>query len=372
MKEIISRHWSYLPTGIVLGMLLIVFWFLNQNYLSLEKGVVSSFLENPLPTFILIILGAHIGAFVSGEFSIKVPLTFEPLLFALVGGLIIGIGAVVAEMSTHSVVLFSLSGVFTLPAFMITKGWIFIAFMILGGFIGSRLLIYSLLKTRRFRREITVPHILKSTRNQRILFYVLLAVFTGSIPVIFLQAQLTYTERTGLVLSMFLLVLFGFIVERGTICMSSMLKEWFISHSAYVWRSVLFTVMCLALLYQVGLEMSLYEPIALEEFVANPLLLMFGSLLMGFGFVFADGCFIGSLWKAGQGNIINIFGILGLLTGIGGTEFIRNMFISQEGDPTGIFSNFLTSIANPLILLIILWVVGILLLIIFKQKRYRY
>ncbi len=352
--------------------MLIVFWFLNQNYLSFEKGVVSSFLENPLPTFILIILGAHIGAFLFGEFSIKVPLTFEPLLLALIGGLIVGIGAVVAEMSTHSVVLFSLSGVFTLPAFMITKGWIFIVFMILGGFIGSRLLIISLLKTRRLRREIVIPQILKSTRNQRTLFYLLLAVFTISILVIFLQAQLTYAERTGLVLSMFLLVLFGFIVERGTICMSSMLKEWFISHSAYVWRSILFTVMCLALLYQLGLEMSLFEPISLEEFVANPLLLMFGSFLMGFGFVFADGCFIGSLWKAGQGNVINVFGILGLLAGIGGSEVIRNTFISRGGNSTGIISNFLNSMANPLLLLIILWVIGIMLLIVFKQKRYRY
>jgi len=372
MKKILTRHWSYLPTGSALGILLVVFWFLNQSYLSASKGTVASFLENPIPTFGLIILGAHIGAFISGEFSIKVPLTFEPLALAMAGGFIIGVGAVVAEMSTHSVVLFNLSGVFTLPAFMITKGWIYIVFMVLGGFLASRLLIFSLLKTKRRKREISIPQILTSRRNQRITFYALLAVFVISIFVIFLQVQLTYTERAGLVLAMFLLVLFGFIVERGTVCMSSMLKEWFISHSAYVWRSVLFTVMCLALLYQIGLQLSLYEPIVLEEFVSNPALLIVGSFLMGFGFVFADGCFIGSLWKTGQGNVINIFGILGLLAGIGGSEIIRDMFVSQTGDSASIIPNYLSSVTSSLLFLIVLWIVGVSLLIIFKQKRYRY
>ena len=372
MKKILTRHWSYFPTGLILGILLIVFWGLNQNYLSPDKGAVASLLENPLLTFVLIILGAHIGAFLSGEFSIKVPLTFEPLVFALVGGFIIGVGAVIAEMSTHSVVLFNLAGVFTLPAFMITKGWIFIAFMVLGGFVASRLLVFFLLKTRRLKREISIPQVLVSRRNQRIMFYALLTIFTISMLVIILQTQLTYVERTGLIVAMFFLVLFGFIVERGTICMSSMLKEWFISHSAYVWRSVLSVVIFLALLYQVGLHLSLYEPIVLEEFVSNPTLLIVGSFLMGFGFIFADGCFVGSLWKAGQGNVINIVGIIGLLAGISGSEIIRDMFVTQTGIQTGIIPNYLSSVISPMILLIFLWTVGLLLLIIFRQKRYRY
>ena len=102
MKRILTRHWSYVPTGLILAALLIVFWFFNQSYLAPSKSTVAIFLENPLLTFALIIFGAHIGAFISGEFSIKTPMTYEPLFLSLAGGFIVGVGAVIAEMSIHS------------------------------------------------------------------------------------------------------------------------------------------------------------------------------------------------------------------------------------------------------------------------------
>jgi len=372
MKRILVRHWSYVSAGSGLAALLIIFWFFNQSYLAPGKGMVAQFLENPIITFCLIIFGAHIGAFISGEFSIKVPMSYEPLVLSLAGGLIAGVGAVIAGMSIHSVVLFNLAGVFTLPAFMITKGWIYAVFMVLGGLAGSKLLVLILLMAAPLKKEISVPKILRSRRNQRIMFYALVVFFAVSLLVVLFLQQITYSEKTGLVLAMLLLVLFGLVAERGTICMSSMLKEWFISHSAYVWRSVLFTVMCLALLYQAGLQLSLYEPIKLEQYVPNIGLLVVGSFLMGFGFIFADGCFIGSLWKAGQGNVINLVGIIGLLIGIGASGFDKVMLVKLTGVSTSLIPNYLSSRMSHLLFLIILWVVGILLLIVLKQKRYRY
>ncbi len=372
MKRILARHWSYLPTGSGLAALLIIFWFFNQSYLAPGKGTVAQFLENPFITFGLIIFGAYIGAFISGEFSVKVPMTYEPLVLSLLGGFIAGIGAVIAEMSIHSVVLFNLAGVFTLPAFMITKGWIYALFMVLGGLAASKLLVLIILKTAPLKKEISVPAILRSRKNQRIMFYILVAFFVISVMVVLMLEQFTYPEKTGLVLAMFLLVLFGFVAERGTICMSSMLKEWFISYSAYVWRSVLFTVMCLALLYQAGLQLSLYKPIGLERYVPNLGLLVVGSFLMGFGFIFADGCFIGSLWKTGQGNVINLVGIIGLLMGIGASGIGKVMLVKQTSVSISLVPSNLSSGMNPLLFLVILWVLGILLLMVLKQKRYRY
>lgn len=372
MKKILARHWSYVPTGSGLAALLMIFWFLNQSYLAPGKGTVAQFLENPMLTFGLIIFGAHIGAFISGEFSVKVPMTYEPLVLSLAGGFIAGIGAVIAEMSIHSVILFNLAGVFTLPAFMITKGWIYAVFMVLGGLAGSKLLVLIILKTAPSKKEVSVPEILGSRRNHQIMFYALVAFFAISVLLVLLLQQLTYPEKTGLVLAMLLLTLFGFIAERGTICMSSMLKEWFISHSAYVWRNVLFTVMCLALLYQAGLQLSLYEPIKLERYVPNLGPLVVGSFLMGFGFIFADGCFIGSLWKAGQGNVINLVGIIGLLIGIGSSGFDKAMLVKLTGVSTNFIPNYLSSGMSPLLFLIVLWVAGTLLLMVLKQKRYQY
>lgn len=373
MKRILTRHWSYVPTGAGLASLLIIFWFFNQSYLTPGQGAVAHFLENPILTFGLIIFGAYIGASLSGEFGIKVPITYEPLALSLAGGFVTGVGAVIAEMSIHSIVLFNLAGVFTLPAFMVTKGWIYGAFMVLGGLVGSKLLVLIILKTTPLKKEISVPRILRSRRNQQIMFYTLVIFFAASLLVILFLQQSGYSEKTGLVSAMLLLVLFGLVAERGTICMSSMLKEWFISHSAYVWRSVLFTVMWLALLYQAGLKLSLYEPIKIEPYVPNIGLLGVGSFLMGFGFIFADGCFIGSLWKAGQGNVINWVGIIGLLMGIGGFEVSKAILLKHPIVPTSLIPNDLMSSGmSPLLFLIILWVAGLLLLTVFKQKRYRY
>ena len=372
MKKILSKHWSYIPTGLSLATLLIVFWFFNQTYLGANGGMVAQILENPIFTFGLVIFGAYSGASMSGEFSVKIPLTFEPLAMAAVGGFLAGVGAVIAGMSTNSVVLFNLAGVFTLPAFMITQGWIYAAFMILGGFAASRLLVWILSKIPAVKREIPIPGILASKPNQRIIFYALLVILVISVFIILLLPQLNISIKGGLADAILLLILFGFVVERGTICMSSMLKEWFISRSAYVWRSVLFTVMCLVLLYQTGLQLHLYDPIVVENFVQAPGFLVLGSFLMGFGFIFADGCFIGSLWKAGEGNVINVIGIFGLLGGIGLSQIAKTIFVKESTVSSSLISNRLTSIMSPVMFLIILWVLGVLLLLLFRRKRYRY
>jgi uncharacterized membrane protein YedE/YeeE len=371
MRNAITRHWSYLPTGVALAVVLMAFWAFNQGYLGPEKGVFASFLENPLPTFVLVIFGAYIAASMSGEFSVKAPVTFEPLILSLGGGIVAGVGAVVAGMSVHSTVLFNLAGVFTLPAFMITKGWIYIAFMVAGGAVASRLLLLVILKTGRLKREIVIPQLLDKPETRRIIFLVLLGLFAIFV-LIGLLLPWSASDKTAFIVAILLLVLFGFIVERGTVCMSSMLKEWFISHTAYVWRSVLFAIMCLAVLYQIGLQLSWYEPIKLEVYISDPALLTAGSFLMGFGFVFADGCFIGSLWKVGQGNVINVAGVVGLLMGMGGSQMAKSLLSDHISVTTSPIPNYVTSLVSPLWLLVVLWVVGTILLVVFKQKRYRY
>jgi uncharacterized membrane protein YedE/YeeE len=364
-----GRHWSYLPAGFALSVLLIVFWYFNQSYLTPGQGPVARFLENPLPTFGLIIYGAFVAAYLGGDFAVKVPLTFEPLLLALAGGAVAGAGSVVAGMSVNSVVLFNLAGVFTLPAFMITQGWIYLALMIAGGALASRLLLTVTLKMGQLKREITVPGLLTGRKSRRSLFLSLAGLFAVALAAAAVVPGAA-ANRGAIVIAMCLMVAFGFVVERGTVCMSSMLKELFISHSPYVWRTVLFTIMCLALLYRLGLQAGLYPFAVVATFVTAPVLLMVGSFVMGVGFVFADGCFIGSLWKAGQGNVVNVVGMLGLVAGIGGARLLEGALSLPV--LTGAITNQLSAVVTPWVLLGILWVGGTSLLLVFRVKRYRY
>ena len=374
MKNNLSRHWSYLITGPALAFLLIVFWYFNQTYLSQERSPIVLLLENPILTFGLIIFGAFISSFIFGEYSIKTPVTYEPLFYSFLGGLVMGIGAVMAAMSVHSVILFNLAGIFNLTAFMITKGWIYAVFMILGGLIGSKLLMSLTVKTRHLRKEFYIPKWLTIKRNQSVIFYVLISVFFLFVIAVLLFSKLSLMERAYFSLALLLLIIFGIIVERGTICMSSMLKELFMTHSAYVWRSVLFTIMWLALFYQIGLKLSLCQSIKLESNIQNLDYLIIGSFLMGLGFIFADGCFIGSLWKAGQGNVINIFGIFGMLIGMGGSQVVmdRIMKANQVVASQSAISNHISSIINPTLFLVLMWIIGTVMFIVFRPKHYKY
>jgi hypothetical protein len=370
MRRAIARHWTFLPTGLCLAAVLIAFWALNQSYLAVPKTAVATFLENPIPTFALVMFGAYVAATVSGEFSLKAPPTAEPLLVALGGGVIAGAGVILAQMSLNSAVLFSLAGVFTLPAFMITKGWIYIAFMVLGGLAASRLFVLVMSRTGTLQ-ELALPAAWRNARPPRMAFPVAVGLFSlAAISVFF--APLAPTDRTAMLAAMVLLAIFGFVSERGTICMSSMLKEWFISRTAYAWRGILFTIMCLALLYQLGLYFGLFLPLSIERTIADPLLLVIGSFMMGFGFVFADGCFIGSLWKAAQGNVVNFAGIFGLLIGMGGMQVAQKLLGVTTAAAASSVPNNLDGIIPPWLFLAILWAGGLLSLAIFRPRHYRY
>ena len=365
-------HWPFPLTGAVLAVVLALFWLFDQRYLEATRGPAASLLESPLPTFALIVFGAYVAAASAGEAGVRLPLTFEPLVLALAGGAVFGAGAVVAGMSVHSTVLFNLAGVFTLPAFMITKGWIYVVFMIAGGAVASRLLVLVTVRTGRLKRELVIPAFLEGRQARRAGLAGFLAV-VGVSSALVLALPRAGAERAALAAAMLLLVVFGFVAERGTVCMSSMLKEWFVSRSGYVWKSVLFTVMCLAVLYQAGLWLGLYDPVALEQDVSAPLLLVAGSLLLGFGFVFADGCFIGSLWKAGQGNVVNMAGIVGMLVGIGAAEAAKAALAG--GGPALLSTavpNYLTAVVSPAVLLALLWAAGLVLFRVFRGERYRY
>ena len=367
MSSLIRRHWYYLPAGLFLSAILIVFWYVNRDYLA-PGGATAFFLESPLPAFGLMIVGAFVAASLAGEFAIKMPLTVEPMIFGLVGGFLAGAGSVVAAMSVSSVVLFNLAGVFTLPAFMITKGWLYLAFMIAGGAVGSRLLVLITLRLATARREISVPKVLNDRRS-RLFLYALAGIFVLAMVAAFVLPAAA-ERRASVLLGIGLMAMLGFASERGTICMSSMLKELFISKSAYVWRNVLFTIMCLALFYQLGLQLKLYAPIEVDSIVAAPLLLAAGSFIMGLGFVFADGCFIGSLWKAGQGNVVNMAGLVGLIVGIGAMQMLGK-FVPLPVSASSI-PNELGSMANSWLLVTALWALGLSALLLFRRERYRY
>jgi hypothetical protein len=366
------KHWSYLVTGPVLGGLLILFWFFNQKFLTVEGSPALGILENPVLTFGMIILGAFASAFIAGEFSIKTPVTYGPLGLAFIGGIMMGIGAGLASMSVHSIVLFNLAGIFNLCAFMVAKGWIYALCMIAGGYAGSKLFLLLIERSGYIKKDFYIPERFLSREFPKKLLIYALSFLTCLVFLVILFSRVSPGEKTGFVAGLFFLLIFGVVAERGTVCMSSMLKEWFIGSSAYVWRSVLFTVMWLAAFYTLGLGLNLFQPFQAERCVHELGLLAAGSFLMGAGFIFADGCFIGSLWKTAQGNVVNLFGLIGMLLAMGGMQPLIKSFAASPGQPRSCIPNYLSAVLPLPVLVIILWVAGMLLLVLNRLKHYRY
>lgn len=91
---------------------------------------------------------------------------------------------------------------------------------------------------------------------------------------------------------------------------------------------------------------------------ANYWALMAGSFLMGFGFVIADGCYISSLWKAGQGKIASLISVVGIFLGGGISLAVQNAHLQTGaffGSPT-VMSWPITSVKIGLALFILVWV----------------
>jgi hypothetical protein len=84
------------------------------------------------------------------------------------------------------------------------------------------------------------------------------------------------------------------------------------------------------------------------------------------------GPFCGTGRKAGEGNVINVIGIFGLLAGIGAAQTAQKLLLKNTAVSSSSITNNLTTIINPWLYIIALWLLGIILLSVFKRKRYKY
>ena len=111
--KIFKKGWPWYTTGILVGLVNIIAWpvafyVAGKNYplgisggwLSNAQGVLTGSALLPYMWFGLIVIGIIVGAFVgailAGEFKIRAPKDGKILLQQLIGGIVMGIGAIIA------------------------------------------------------------------------------------------------------------------------------------------------------------------------------------------------------------------------------------------------------------------------------------
>ena len=247
---------------------------------------------------ITLLLGALAAALLSGQFRINRPPPMEYLWGAL-GGCLMGVGATLAGGCT-------IGGFFTPMSFFSAAGWAMCGGLMVGAFIGLKLLLWTIEHTGG---GASPPAGVPSVKLRR--FYPLF----GSIILVgillwalswHLSDSKQLVSRTNIILAGFAL---GFILHRSRFCFARVFREPFMTGDATLTKALI-----VAFALGIPLFSFLLQNNSVDPYLAIPASFWPGSLaggaLFGVGMVFAGGCGSGSLWRAGEGHLKLMLAVL--------------------------------------------------------------
>lgn len=261
----------------------------------------SPVLANPFVVFGLIGLGAYFSALIGKRFQVTLPRHRLNLSLALAGGILMGTGLSLAKLPELGNVLAMVNGVFYWNSFAMSQGFMYFAGMLLGGVLAAGLqkTLYPRLKLK------PLIHSKEVETGSRYLL-----AFLGAMSVITVfYGFRSYNWFPG-ILGIGLALACGFLLERNRICMALIMMELYFTRSRRNLAKVLGVVVFLYISWRIWV---ISGPVK-QDLNWSTLL---GAVLMGFGFMLAEGCFLGSLWKVGQGNILSLITLLGLFIASG-------------------------------------------------------
>ena len=240
---------------------------------------------------IMLVLGAFAAALLSRQFSPNRPPPLE-YVWAAMGGSLLGIGAALAGGCTTG-------GFFTPIIHASPAGWAMGAGLILGAFIGLKLLLWTL-EHVQWGMEAPAPGDDPSLRDWYPLAGFLVLAGVG------LWAAFWAVSGDAKLVSRAIVILaglaLGFVMQRSRLCFARAMREPFMTAEGEMTKAVI-----LALALAMPLAALLFEKKVLDPYLAIPPTFWVGSLtggiLFGVGMIFAGGCASGALWRMGEGHL---------------------------------------------------------------------
>ncbi|MGB5455463.1 MAG: YeeE/YedE thiosulfate transporter family protein [Gammaproteobacteria bacterium] len=239
---------------------------------------------------ITLLLGAFSAALLSRQFHINRPPRLE-YIWAIVGGSLMGIGAVLAGGCTTG-------GFFVPLTFSSASGWAMAAGLLLGALIGLKLLLWTL---ENITWGMTPAKILPAHLKR---WYPWFGLLVG---LLILWWALNWwnssddkeATRALLVLAGFAI---GFVMHRSRLCFSRVFREPFMTAEGEMTKAMILAIALGAAVGGVLIAIGTIDP-----YIAVPTRFWLGALLggviFGIGMVFAGGCASGSLWRIGEGQL---------------------------------------------------------------------
>ena len=323
--------------------------FLILLFLFSEKNI-TPILTNPMTTFGLVMMGAYISAFAGKRVSLIVPRYYSTIVQSITGGFLMGLGFMVAGLPQLSNTLTMIHGVFYWVSFLMPQGFIYVGCVLLGG--GAAVILQKHFYPR-INFTVLPDNLQKNIRRWAGYIYGI----TGLLVLLIVVKTVVFNQSPWLNLTgAALALLSGFLLERNRFCMGLLMKEIYFTKAK---DTLIKLAVVLVFLAGTWLYFDFTGP---SSDILKLWPLMIGSFLMGFGFILADGCYMGSLWKAGQGNTAGLFSVIGIFAGAGISSVFENNIFWGWFSTSQIDKYWpLTAVKIGLALFVLVWVGAYLL-----------
>ncbi|RDU65605.1 selenium metabolism membrane protein YedE/FdhT [Helicobacter sp. MIT 14-3879] len=303
-------------------------------------------------------LGCFIAALWANNVRLRMPASNIRIAQALIGGILSGFGARLAMGC-------NLANFFTgLPYFSIHT-WVFVVFMIVGIYLGSKIVALPFLQSKAtLVKTNTAIRLNKNTKREKYLFCLGSIIFALCIIwVIYLSFTGTQGKKPivllGLALSFGLC--FGFLISRAQICFTSAFRDLFLTGRSEMAKAIFIGMM----VSSIGAFSYIMLGNGIKMVWIGPNVAI-GGFLFGLGIVLAGGCECGWMYRAVEGQvhywIVGIGNIIGTIilaltwdyyANIIATPFPKMNLLEVFGNYGGVVVNYI--LLTMMLCLIILY-----------------
>ena len=249
-----------------------------------------------------LLLGAFGSALLAREFGFRMT-PWRELIKGLVGGMLIGIGAVLARGC-------NIGGFFSSVSALSLSGFAMMLGLGIGAYLGLKYLLWEVEKgIAQTDASVSVTGPEGRSARRAVQPYLGFAVIVLALASAFIYIRVGYPQRGVILL---LGIVLGIVNQRSRLCFVQAFREPFMTGNSAMTKGVILALVVAVTGFAI-LKWTVVE--RAEEFVRPTFWQgsLIGGLVFGIGMVLAGGCGAGTIWRAGEGHVklwIALFGYI--------------------------------------------------------------
>jgi len=278
-----------------------------------------------------LVVGALVAVLLAAQFKLKGINNWRNVAAAVLGGLLMGVGARFAD-GCNIGALFS-----ALPAFSL-QGWAFMGAMFFGAPVGSVLLkkyFMSASVVKKPRKSVAVKLSPEQRKRKRII-----QIIIGLILLVAYIALAVYAQEINPNAAFILMIglAFGYVLQRSRFCFTACFRDPYLTGTTNLTKAVILTLVLSSVVFA-ALQMQAtgfnLENLIIEDLAGNVrpvgIVTLLGGFIFAIGAVIAGGCASGTFVRMGEGFmqlwITIVFFIIGSMIGAIAMIPVRETFL---------------------------------------------